>query len=500
MKSRIPLLTLLLSAALAADATAQAITGRVVSSTGAGVPGVNIDGFDTDGNEIDLANDGTDVNGNFTTTVLSGPGVYRFVFYPPAPPQTTHLVGERDNVVVVTTTNLGTITLEAGVLLTGRAVRAGSIPVANVALVVIDGPSGVPVEQVQTKTNAFGQFNLAIPQHECELRLDATSQAIVLGSRFFELDPTGTVALGDILLPPGALVTGHVQRSSGLAVAGVDLDFDKVASGNGVYVPDDNTDNLGNFSVVVALNTYDISLCPNPASLLASQLLAGQTISTTTNLGTITLADGKRLFGTVLDSHGAPAGQVDVDVFVHATGAPVPLCNDNTSASGAYSVFVPAGTYDVVFTPAAAGSAIGGDWHRNVVVSADTQLDGMLPARGHGNSFTDPLPFAGGILVPIAPGARGPRTRAGLPPGSGTGTGLVLSLADGDLVVDGGNPGARLLLLVGSEFGPQTGLLLPPGGADGRTRWPIDRLPTRTWLRVVSPDGRSASALHRLQR
>jgi hypothetical protein len=400
--------------------------------------------------------------------------------------------------VVVTTTNLGTITLGAGYLLSGRAVRAGGLPVSNVGLIVIDGPSGVPVEQVQTKTNAFGQFNLAMPQHECELRLDATTQAIVLGSRFFELDPSAAVALGDILLPPGALVTGHVQRTNGMPVAGVDLDFDKVASGNGVYVPDDNSDALGNFAVVVALNTYDVSFCPEPTALLASHLIAGQTITGPTNFGTITLADGKRLFGTVLDHRGAPAFQVDVDVFVSATGTPVPLCNDNTNASGAYSVFVPAGTYDVVFTPAAAGAAIGGDWHRGVVVAADTQLNGMLPARGHGNSFGGPLPNGGGILVPLVDAGHAPRTRGASDPGDAA---LRLTLAGDELVVSGARPGQGLLLALGSPRGPSTVVSLSPASGDGRSTLALDpTLPGAAWLRVFSVDGRDASVPYRLRR
>ena len=83
-----PALALATFLLLTATARAQAISGRVVSSTGAGVPGVNIDGFDSGGNEITLLNDGTDAAGNFTTTVVDGPGVYTFVFYPPAPPTT----------------------------------------------------------------------------------------------------------------------------------------------------------------------------------------------------------------------------------------------------------------------------------------------------------------------------------------------------------------------------------------------------------------------------
>lgn len=394
---RLPILRLalpiLLTVPLGALATAQIITGQVRSSTGAGVPGVNIDGFDTSGHEIDLANDGTDANGNFTTTVIEGPGVYTFVFYPPAPPLTTHLVGERANVVVVTTTNLGIVTLGAGVLLSGRTLRTGSIPVSNVTLTVIDGPSGTPITQVQTKTNAFGNFNLAVPAHAIELQLNANTSAFVLGSRAFQRSPTGNTAMGDLLLPPGAMVTAHVQRANGTAVGGADFDFRRLGSARDAFVPGDNTNSLGNLSVVVPVGIYDVEICPKISDALPARAVLGIAITTTTNLGTIVVPNGVHLSGTVLDAHGFLAGQVDVNAYLSATGVAVPLCHDNTSASGAYSVYLPAGTYDIRFRPAGSGAPIGCDWHYDVVVNTATTLNGQLPPNGHGNSFGGPVEF-----------------------------------------------------------------------------------------------------------
>ncbi len=374
-------------------AAAQTITGQVRSSTGVPVPGVNIDGFDTNGDEIDLLNDGTDASGNFTTTLVAPAGVYTFLFYPPAPPLTTHLVGERANVVVVTTTNLGIVALGAGVLLSGRTVRSGGIPVSNVTLTVLDGPTGNPLTQVQTKTNAFGNFNLAVPAHAIELQLDATSSAFVLGSKAFNRSPTGNTAMGDIFLPPGALVTAHVQRANGTAVNGADFDFRRLGSARDAFVPGDNTNALGNISVVVAVGTYDVEVCPKVSDALPAKAVLGVAITTTTNLGTLVVPNGVHLFGTVLDAHGFPAGQVDVDAFLSATGVEVPLCHDDTTGSGAYSVYLPAGTYDIRFQPSGSGAPIGSDWHYDVVVSTSTTLNGQLPPRGHGNSFGGPVEF-----------------------------------------------------------------------------------------------------------
>jgi len=392
--TRVPFLVLALLLVGASQA-AQTITGRVLSASGAPVPGVNIDGFDSNGDEIDLANDGTDVNGNFTTTLLDGAGVFTFVFYPPAPPTTTHLVGTRANVVVVTTTNLGDTTLGAGVLLSGRAVRGASIPVSNVTLEVRDAVTQLPITQVQTKTNAFGSFNLAVPEQPIELRLDPSSSAFVLAARSLERTPSGPLALGDVKLPDGAVVSGHIQRTNGTPVSGVDLDFHLAGKVHDAFVLNDNTNNLGNFSCVVPLGTHTISICPNLADLLVAQEFTGVSITTTTSLGTLVLAGGVQLSGTVRNASGQPLGGVDVDVFDATTGVPVPLCNDNTSAGGTYAVVVPLGTYDVRFQRSGAGGPIGVDEHDNVSVAGATVLDGDLPAPSAGNAFGGTVDDAG---------------------------------------------------------------------------------------------------------
>jgi len=453
-------------------AEAQIITGQVLSAGGQPVAGCNINGYDTNGNEINLSNDGTDLTGSFSTTVDDGPGVYDFVFYPPAPPTTTHLVAVRMSVVVVTTTNLGTIHLGAGVLLSGRAVRTGSIPVSNVTLTVEDKLTGDQVLQVQAKTNAFGQFNLAVPPNRIELRLDATSSAFVVGSRSIERRPSGDLDLGDILLPPAAIVSGHVQRTNGTAVGGCDLDFVRPASGHTLYTPDDTSNSAGDYSLVVPLGTYHVEYCPKPADALAPKRSTSVTISGNVTLPTIVLGAGTRLFGTVLRSNGQPAVGVDTDVFDSVSGNELLLCSDNTNASGAYSVFVPTGTYDVVFSPKSSGAAIGGDLHTNVVVTTTTQLNGQLD-RGRGDS-TEP-PGDGGSRTGLRNGTPGDGSRASgerLPPGT-VPVPLGLDLVEGLLEVRGLPSGAAVVLLLGdspARLRPQHGLGLArllPLRADG---------------------------------
>ncbi|MSR62803.1 MAG: hypothetical protein EXS08_10210 [Planctomycetes bacterium] len=493
--------------ALVSSLSAQAITGRVVSSTGAGLAGVNIDGFDSNGNALTLSNDGTNATGNFTTTVDDGPGVYTFYFYPPAPPASTHLVAERVNVVVATTTNLGNVTCGAGVLLTGRAVRLTSTPVANVTLSVIDGPTGAPVLQNQTKTSAFGTFSLAVPAHEIELRLDATTSGFVLGSRALVRTPTGALALGDILLAAGATVTGHVQRTNGTAVAGCDLDF-KNANGVDVYVPNDNTVANGNFSVVVPKGTYTVRFTAKLTDLLATKELVNTNLNSNTNLGNVVMNAGVKLFGSVLKASGAPAAHVDVDAFNHLTQVKIPLGRDNTDAAGAYAVVLPTGTYDIKFLRDGAGAAIGADWHRNVVINAQTQLNGQLPAHGYGGAYSGPLPPR--TVTPLVAGTGGGKAAGagGHAPGSSLNPPTIVLSADAlALEVGGLGAFAPVLLAVGETRAAVEGGLGAPRArvvalrADelGVARLALSEFgPAALFLRALVP-GAGASATYLLE-
>lgn len=109
------------------------ISGQVVDANGVGVSGVDID-IDNlgSGGDPTILNDGTDANGFFITTVPAG--FYRVLFLPPAPPASTHLTAILDNVLVTDTTDMGVITLPAGIGLTGRVMNGSGFPVANVNL------------------------------------------------------------------------------------------------------------------------------------------------------------------------------------------------------------------------------------------------------------------------------------------------------------------------------------------------------------------------------
>lgn len=143
-------------------ASADAITGRVVDESGAGVAGVDIDFIKLgSGGNPHEANDGTDANGSFLTTVDAG--LYEIRFYPPSPPATTLLTGVLPSVVVVGTKDLGTITLVAGLSVTGTVKNSAGVPVGSVKVDVFNATTGARYPLKNNVTSAFGTFLLALP-------------------------------------------------------------------------------------------------------------------------------------------------------------------------------------------------------------------------------------------------------------------------------------------------------------------------------------------------
>jgi len=392
------LLALASLVALSSLASADFVTGRIIAPNGTGVNGVNINAFRVNnGNEEDnLFNDGTDVNGNFNTTIPAG--VYDLVFLPPGPPTTTHVPLVVRNVVISGTRNLGTLQLEAGVSLSGRLVSQGALPVGNVSVDVFEVATGLAIPQNLTKSNAFGIFTLAVPTREVELRIVPSRTAIPL---YFSRRMTVTAAvntnLGDIVLQDGFLASGTVVRTvGGTAVANLDLDFIDVATGTTLWTPNDTTNSLGAFSTVVPAGTFDIELCPSLALRLVAKSLR-QTVSASTNLGTITLDPGVLLSGIVRNFAGVAVAGADIDVHLNGSGK-VLTCNDNTSATGAYTVVVPSGTLRVFFNPPSYDVGLGRDLEKNFVVGGDTVLDGVLPACDPATNYGAGLAGTGGIV------------------------------------------------------------------------------------------------------
>ncbi|MEQ1893866.1 MAG: carboxypeptidase-like regulatory domain-containing protein, partial [Planctomycetota bacterium] len=422
-------------------------------------------------------------NGNFSATLPGG--VYRIEVRAPAG---SSLVGlTLPNVVVAGTKNLGALTLRVGVLVSGRALDANGVAVGGVNLDVVELATGIELAIDGDHTNAFGNFSMLVPKTALELQFRCETLAPPLAPRALQLTPLINLSIGDVVLAPGLRLQGHVQRTNGQALASVDLDLRDSVSGLELFTPGDNTDSGGNFSVVVPAGQFDLELCPRTSDLVVARELLALTISANTNLGNLVLQPGFLLSGLVSDAFGAPLAGVDVDARVSATGVPIVLCGDNSDASGNYGVVVPAGTFDVSFTPGGGACALP-VLYSSVVVSAATTRNATLPA----SSSATATAFAGDghnldVLTPV-PVVIGSTWTAPLTLGHAHGTSGILRLKIKTTAVNGPNflspSGGRLTeLLIG---GPTLAVLAGAhngtiGGIAPRTVPASSALLGQTW-------------------
>ena len=447
--------------------SADTIQGRVVDSLGGGVQNVDIDALDLDtGNFATLANDGTDANGNFVTTIPAGR--YQLVFTPPAPPTTTHLIETIDEIIIVGTIDLGTVALPPGVALSGHCITNTSAPVADVNLDVVDEVTKEHLLLINDRTDAFGNFIISVPAHAIEVRFDTSGVfGMTLASRAIDLAPSAATNMGDVVLPPGFFVSGFLKKTGGAAVVSADLDFNDSVTGDKAYTPGDNTQSDGSFSVVVAAGSWDVEFCPKFADLLVATEVLGVVVTTTTNLGTITLQPGVVLFGSIVAYDGSiPAGS-DVDVRDSTTGLSIVTCGDNTNAQGDYAIVVPTGTLDVTFNPPSFTLPLGSELHPSVAVAGTTLLDGVLPYCPPGANYGTGIAGTGGVVPHLGDSGGSPRPHNAsyaweLQDGVGGGVAiLVAGTGAWSVPLKGGT------LLVNLTPGTYSTFLLPLGGAAG---------------------------------
>jgi hypothetical protein len=385
-----------------------ALSGVVVDGGGAPVSGVNLDVVDvTTGTNHALFGDNTDAAGAFAFAVPAG--TYDITLTPPSPPTTTLLTVDLLGVTLAADTDLGTIALATGVILTGHVQDSFGSPVENVDLDLVDELAGTRPTLPGDKTDANGDFQVVVPTNDIELRFDATTVAgATLASTALELSPTAAMDVGTIVLPPGFPITGIVRDTGGAPVVGADLDIRLPATGDKIYTPGDNTDGSGAFSVVVPAGTWHVEVCPDFTDLLAGFRVTGVSVTSATSLGVLVAQPGVVLSGAIRAFDGTPQPGADVDLFTAGTETEAVLCGDDADAAGNYAVVVPLGVFDIVYT-ADAALPLGRDIRAGVSISGPTTLDGSLPSCPFSTNYSVGLAGSGGLVPHITSVGGAPR-------------------------------------------------------------------------------------------
>ncbi len=399
-------------------ASAQFVEGTVVDAKGLPVAGVDIDAFDllAGGVEVPLSGDVTDIHGAFLTT-LPAAGLYEFSFTAPVPKKL--LPRTLSNVAVAVTTDLGDVALEQGATLSGRLVSPGLAPVGNVSVDVVDALTGL--DAALLSTNAQGIFSVLLPigVYEVEIDPDGSDFLGTLAPEAFTVELATSKNVGSLVMRDGYVLSTRVVSAAGTPVQGVDLDVTDRFTGDDLFTPNDNSGPTGVLSVVVPAGRYDLELCPLPGSGLVTLGVTGLHVSSDLAFGDITISAGMPLGGLVLDMFGDAVPGADLDLLDPVTGNEIALCRDDANASGVYSVFVPLGTYDAVFS-APGNSLLGQVVMPGVVVSGPTILNAVLTPDLANATPGGPAKPAGGAPG-SAPGSMGAGAGGGAQPTQGTG-------------------------------------------------------------------------------
>ena len=321
-------------------------------------------------------NDRTDAAGAFS--VLVPTGTYDINIEPP--PGVDDVVGHL-NSVPAGPTSLGVVTLAAGFPVHGVVVGPGFAPVEHVNINVVDSETRVAQRIANDATDATGAFTVVLPlgTYDFEYAMPACTGLAPAAQTNRAI--ASAVTLPVVTAVTGVHLTGSIVDGGSLPVPNVDLDIYPAGTGNKIYTPNDKTAADGTYDVLVPPGTWDVRYIPSSLTRLLPAERLNNSAPASLALPLTVLENGWFVSGLVrAQATFLPIEGAAVDFFPPGnTTAPLWTPHHVTGVDGAYAVPVPAGTWDVRFTPPA-GAPLGVTWVHGVAALADVALaDQLLP-------------------------------------------------------------------------------------------------------------------------
>lgn len=381
-------LAVILLALTANVATAGILTGKVTNPNNVGVANVKVDFYESStGNQIVVTGNLTDAGGNYGVLVPNG--TYDIEFITPVLPG--GIVPIRYTAISINTTVTLNVSRPFGVVLDGTVFDTLAVPVPGVDINVIDALTGVLEFTPNDNTGGSGDYNvILIPGLKNLVYSDQNA-----GSRLAPYSAQNVNIMADMTinvnLPAGVFVSGTVLDASFQPVVGADLDFDVSSTELRLTTPNDNTDNNGDYQVVVPTGVYNITVEP----VVTDRLIAKRIFSIPVNHDTVVdfgLLAGLSLSGTVTGPNGVVNG-CDIDVIDTVTLAKLVTPGDKTDGAGFYEVIVPPGDFRLHFQPPISsnlasliktGVHVGQDTVVNATVQSGFLLQGTIQSNTGG--------------------------------------------------------------------------------------------------------------------
>ncbi len=364
-------ITVLLTAVSALGFT---ISGTVTDPLAAPVNNVDVFLYDQFGNPIGIPQTRTDNNGLYSILNISA-GTYGVEFVPDVG---TLLLPRLYTPIVVSGNTTVNGSLVQGNLVTGTVTDTLGNPIVDIDLNAYIQSSGNLFDTPGDNTNLLGQYQILLPDDVFRIRWRST----LPGQRWVPLEIEGVNITGDttinVVMVSGYFLSGTVRNQSLVPVFDVDLDIVDPSTGVTLITPSDNTDALGNYSLLIPGGTFDIQVEP----LTATKLVPKESLSVVVNadkMVNFTLQSGIILSGVVSVSGGAGLGGVDINVDRSSNNARMFTPFDNTDGAGAYGIVLPIGTYNLAYRPPVA-SGKAPILRLNVPVNKDTVVNVTVPS------------------------------------------------------------------------------------------------------------------------
>jgi len=401
---RLPLLLLLLLA-IPGSAAAIGVQGNVSKAGGLGVYPCDIDIVDRQsGLPVVIAGDTTLVNGDYNLPLPNGR--YDITFKPKLG---SHLFyGFVVDARVNNNTLVFNLFLPAGKYVTGRVLGPDNVGVNFTNIRFRTAAGAAPTNVQNNNTNPDGTFTALVDAGTWNIGIIPATAMHRAPIELVGMDITGDLALGDIHVPEGFIVTCSVTDSNLFPVAGGPITVRKAPGRTKLFVPTNNVNSAGIAQVVVPAGGYDFIAEP-PLALQTTYATKSQysvVVGADMTLPNFVLPPGRQLSAHVV---GGPALTtiVNADIDVDWQQAPVfprvETPNDFTNITGDFSVTVGTGTYRVTINPPVATKCLSKRIENVSVGATNLSLGTIACAAGHWLDVTviDPgtgLPVPGANL------------------------------------------------------------------------------------------------------
>jgi hypothetical protein len=349
------------------------IEGFVTDTLGNGLPLIDLNIYDqvTD-TLIETTGDDTDSTGYYD--VLVPTGFYRIVYRPIA--GQPYVPVQLFNVEIVADTVID-VTLEGGYYIEG-IVSSPIGPVTNADIDADDSFTGERIYTLNDNTNGNGEYQIVVPPGTFDISVTPQIGDRIVPDIVYDFAVNGNTTLNFSLIS-GYIFSGTVQRSGGPGVPDVDLDLFEYPSGTEVFTPNDYTNSLGLFQMVLPTGNFNIEFEPPDSFRLVSVLIENFPFNADTNI-TAVLDTGTYVSGTVTDSTGGGVSYVSVNPYISPGGPPVFAPGNKTDLIGFYDIIIPPDAYDIIYKPDSLPGILDSVILNDIPILSDTVINVMLPS------------------------------------------------------------------------------------------------------------------------